>query len=112
MFKTTAKITKITDIQTVGAKKSPKRDVIFEIDSSSNWPKMLAVTFWESTMGALAEMNEPDEAEIEFKVESREYNGKYYTNCNAVSIASLSKSIDPEAPAPEVPEHDPDDMPF
>jgi len=115
MFEIEAKVNKIMDKETVGAKSSPKRDVVFDIDLKSNYPKVLVITFWEKTMEQVEPLTTGQEVNLKFRAESREYNGRYFTNCTAISVAPIGdipESPNSDLPPPLPPEDDADDMPF
>lgn len=62
-----------------------KQQVVIESDSSGKYPKKVAVTFW-SDLTENEAFVEGKDISIEFDVESREYNTKWYTDVKAWRI--------------------------
>jgi len=84
MFTIKAKIVAVGEPQEVGRNAKTKQDLILEYDSQ--YPKKLVVTFWSDAVHTLKDLVKGTEVEVEFRVESREYNGRYFTNCNGKSV--------------------------
>lgn len=107
-----AKLPSITG-QTASGKDWSKKDMVFETEG--NYPKKICVTFFGEKEGQLTNLNEGDLVDVTFSVESREYNGKYFSNINAISCDAVvsgdsgnkSFTANQAANAPEE-----DDLPF
>ena len=81
-----AKLPSITG-QTAAGKDWSKKDMVFETEGT--YPKKICVTFFGEKEGQLTNLNEGDLVDVTFSVESREYNGKYFSNINAISCDAV-----------------------
>jgi hypothetical protein len=113
MNKLTGTITHILPAESVGQNGTSKRT--FVLETEGQYPKKVAITAWKEKADLLDSFSEGDKAEVSFDVESREYNGKWYTDVKAVFInkqggASSSKPAAKEKPAVE--EDNDDSLPF
>jgi len=81
-----AKLPSITG-QTAAGKDWSKKDLVFETEGQ--YPKKICVTFFGEKEGQLTNLNEGDLVDVTFSVESREYNGKYFSNINAISCDAV-----------------------
>ncbi len=118
------KIYKILERQTGTGKKGDwkKQTIVIEADNGK-YPKKVAVTFWNDILDN-NNFSEGAELEVKFSVESREYNGKWYTDVTGFSIdkntsspmsinRDASKPEDKPTPPPSFTEPDmDDDLPF
>jgi hypothetical protein len=62
-----------------------KQDVVFEIPGE--FSRKVCVTFFGDRAEDAASLKEGDRAEVSVNVESREYNGKWYTDVKAWKIS-------------------------
>lgn len=112
----------LTNYQEGTSAKGPwkKQEAVFE--TRDNYPKMIAVSAFNGWAEALAKCQPGAVYDIKFDIESREWNGKWYTDINLFSIAvhatmPTAQQSQP-APAPALPiEQQPgieetDDLPF
>lgn len=83
----TAKLVSLLPIQTGSGKNGPwkKQDII--VETEGQYPKKICISIWgdkinESQLQAGAMLN------ISFDIESREYNGRWYTDVKAWRIES------------------------
>ena len=75
-----------------------KQMVVFELEDE----KRLAVTFFGSDLVAITKTLQPNQlCEVVYNVESREYNGKWYTDVKGTRIAPLMQGTIPFSPAAE-----------
>jgi hypothetical protein len=77
------KLPEMTGTSAKGAWK--KQDVVFELPSEFN--RKICVTFFGDRAEDAASLNEGDAVNVSVNVESREYNGKWYTDVKAWKIA-------------------------
>ena len=87
----TAKLTQLLPIQT-GTDKNvdwKKQDIIVETDGQ--YPKKVCVSIWGDKINE-GQLQIGNLLEIDFDIESREYNSKWYTDLKAgkIEIASIS----------------------
>jgi hypothetical protein len=90
----------------------------FVIETEGQYPKKVCFTVWGDRIDQLNALSVGTEADVQFRVESREYNGKWYTDLTASEIQTIGGASAPagapsDVPAPQVPDNiDEDDMPF
>ncbi len=119
------KIFKVLPLQTGESQRGKwqKQDIVIEVDNGK-FPKKVAVTMW----GDLISNNsfaEGANISVEFDVESREYNGKWYTDVKAWRINKLegaggssnnnyqsTQSTPPAYTEADIPAAIDDDLPF
>jgi len=101
-----------------------KQDIIGET-TDSQYPKKICISIWGDKINP-AQLREGNDLVVDFDIESREFNGRWYTDVKAwkVEVASAlethsatasappsmnysASEIPPEAPAPEF-----NDLPF
>lgn len=71
----------------------------FVIETDEQFPKKVCFTLFNDKNSLLEKLNEGDEVEVSFNVESREFNGKWYHNINAWKIDKVSAGDQfPESP--------------
>lgn len=99
-----------------------KQDVVFEIPSE--FSRKICVTFFGDRADDAADLKEGDAASVSVNVESREYNGKWYTDVRAwkmVKKSAETASAPAAAPFNDAPfnedsmpaeSSDVDDLPF
>lgn len=113
----TAKLSQLLPLQTGAGKNGQwkKQDIIVETDGQ--YPKKVCISIWGDKIDESV-LKIGNSLIINFDVESREYNGRWYTDVKAwkVDLAGLpsapSASDDapePFAPLPDAPD---DDLPF
>jgi hypothetical protein len=107
----TGKITHIGDVEVVSEKFS-KRTFVIEVQDGA-FAKNIAMQFTNDKCGKLDGVAIGSTVEIKFNLESREYNGKWYTNATAwyLCIAIIQAQQAPQAPQ-AVTNDVPNDMPF
>lgn len=126
----TGKLVAIGDIIEGQGARGTWRKQIFAIETMEQYPKKVAFMAWGDRCDDVAVLNLGDTLTVQFDVESREFNGKWYTDLKAWSIkgASLSASQaaqipnPPQQPLPPMPgtqqqdiyfnTEDSDDLPF
>jgi len=110
MFTIKAKVVGLGNAEEVGRNKSTKQDLILE--HGSQYPKKLVVTFWGDAIDSIKSLQEGADVEVEFRVESREYNGRWFTNCSGKSVNTLGEGNDVPDLAPPADVEDADVTPF
>ncbi len=66
---------------------------LFVIETSGQYPKDVALTAWNDTAKSISKLVAGTKLTVHFEPESREYNGKYYTDLKAFKY-----TIDGSAP--------------
>jgi|SaaInlStandDraft_1057018.scaffolds.fasta_scaffold76428_1 hypothetical protein len=110
MFTIKAKVAGLGEPQEVGRNNNTKQDLILEY--GSQYPKKLVVSFWGDAIESIKSLSEGDDVEVEFRAESREYNGRWFTNCNGKSATTLGQGDDAPELSPPGDVEDADVSPF
>jgi len=91
-----------------------KQDFVIE-EVEGSYPKQIAFTVFNKPE-MIADMRVYDEVEVGFNVESREYQGKYFSNVTAWKVNITKTSGAKPKPADDLPpmgdSGDKDDLPF
>jgi len=66
-----------------------KQDCIFE--TTEPFPKKVCISFWESQVEKIQAVSEGSTLQCHINIESREYNGKYYTDVRCWKFDVKSK---------------------
>jgi len=117
------KIVKILQLQSGQGKNGvwKKQDYVMEYGDA--YPKLVCFNLWGDKVDQFA-LSEGDAVTVSFDVESREYNGKYYTDVKAWKVEKGEGHSQPEntpagkksdfgVPAPDfLNSDDKDDLPF
>ena len=79
----TVKVHKLLPLQTGEGKNGiwKKQDILVETDAT--YPKKICISIWGDKINE-SHLIPGNMLKIEFEMESREYNGKWYTNVNAI----------------------------
>ncbi len=98
-----------------------RQDVVFDYNDGGNFSRKLSVTFFNRP-DDVAKLKEGATYQVSVNVESREYNGRWYTDVRAWRLQPKQETV--AAPAPEMPpfveepsyattaESNVDDLPF
>ena len=73
-----------------------RQEVIFDVKSSSQYPRKICVTFFNKP-DEVARLALNTEYVVSIDVESREYNGKWYTDVRAWKVVAKSQTPPPPA---------------
>lgn len=94
----------------------------FVIETEEQFPKKVCFTLFGDKVSLLNGLSAGDQIDISFNLESREFNGKWYSNINAWKLNPVvaqgnktpSYSVDDIPPPPEPDEMEPpyNDLPF
>lgn len=60
--------------------------VSFVLETQDQYPKKVCIDAWGDKVDSVKSLNTNDVVKVDFDVESREYNGKWYTNVKAWRI--------------------------
>ena len=106
----TGKLVAIGDITEGQSARGTWRKQIFAIETMEQYPKKGAFMAWGDRCDDVAVLNLGDTLTVQFDVESREFNGKWYTDLKAWSIkgaqpqgAPAQIPNPPQAPLPPMP---------
>jgi len=112
----TAKLIQLLPLQTGTGKNGQwkKQDIIVETEAT--YPKKICVSVWGDKIDA-GQLLPGNQLKIDFDIESREYNGRWYTDVKAwkielagtVAPSSSEKAVTSASPMNS---NDDDDLPF
>lgn len=87
----TAKLTKVLPIQTGTGKNGEwkKQDIILETEGQ--FPKKICVSIWGEKIND-SQLQIGNNLRIDFDIESREYNNKWYTDIKAWKVETIENS--------------------
>jgi hypothetical protein len=77
------KLTEILDEQTGEGKNGPWRKGGFVIETEGQYPKKVCFDVWGDKIDDLKNLTVGSGVNVGFDIESREYNGKWFTNAKA-----------------------------
>ena len=84
------KLIALLPLQTGQGKNGEWKKQEFIIETSGQYPKKVCITTWGKTVDYVPSIG--TEVNVSFDIESREYNGKYYTEVKAFKIETVGKS--------------------
>ena len=90
-------------------KNGPWKKQCFVIETGDKYPKKIAFDLWNDTIYE-CDILEGQDITVSINIESREYNGKYYTNIKGWKVVQGENNIKPYVAPPVVEEND--DLPF
>ena len=110
------KIIQFLPVQTGSGKNGTWKKQEFILETGDTYPKKVCIAVWGDKID-IASFKAGETINVSFDVESREYNGKWYTDVKAWKVAAgkgadagSSASAQPAAPAGDFPSGD--DLPF
>ena len=108
----TGKITKILPLQSGQGKKGEWKKQDFVIETNGEYPKKVCFTAWGDKTNHIPNIGTG--VTVSFDPESREYNGKYYTDLKAWKIESDGNIAvtPPPVQVPDDMDSVSDDLPF
>jgi len=84
----TGNIFTVLDIESGQGKNGEWKKQTFVLETIGEYPKKVAFTAWNAGVESLGSFREGQQVTVSFNPESREYNGKYYTDLKAWKIES------------------------
>ncbi len=116
----TATLREILPVQSGSGRNGPWQKQDFIVESGDKYPKKVCCTLWGDKTNMLQGLQAGSELKVFFDVESREYNGRWYTDVKAWKIEPAGQSSGGGAPSDDIPPpgdddlpvHDDDDLPF
>ena len=119
------RIFQILEQQSGNGQNGPWKKQVFIVETEGQYPKKIAFEAWNDKAQEIQESAPGDKVTISYNLESKEYNGKWYTTAKVWKIESKADTntsthtYDPPAPQPaappawsEVPADMKDDLPF
>ncbi|MEQ8423294.1 MAG: DUF3127 domain-containing protein [Cyclobacteriaceae bacterium] len=110
------RVIQMLPLQSGMGKKGQWRKQEFIVETQSQYPKKVCLSIWGDKIDQFG-VNEGDEVNVAVDLESREYNGRWYTEARAWKVEkSGSGGGDPTSPPPPMDEPmdagGSDDLPF
>ncbi|MFN8208565.1 MAG: DUF3127 domain-containing protein [Bacteroidales bacterium] len=116
------KLLQVLPVQEIQGKNGPMQKHTFVIETQEQYPKKVCFSAWGDKTGDLKQSAAGDMLKVQFSLESREYQGRWYTEAKAYRIEKSGAGRPAEAswpgsdsiPPPQAPSFDaaPDDLPF
>lgn len=108
----TGTITAILNSESGQGKNGEWSKQVFVIETIGDYPKKVAFTAWNAGVETLSKMRSGQQVTVSFNPESREYNGKWYTDLKSWKIEIGSKSQETSNTRNEPAPDEKDDLPF
>lgn len=87
----TGKIIEILPEEIVRTTQKELKKRIFVIETLEQFPRKIAFTCWNTLVDQLGNLQKQSKITVTFRADSREYNGRWYTELTAVRISLLSE---------------------
>ncbi len=119
----TAKLTQLLPLQSGTGKNGEWRKQDIVVETEGQYPKKICISIWGDKINN-TQLQPGNNLTIDFDIESREYNGRWYTDVKAwkIELAGANGNMSPEYPSdagfpapssmPPLPENPSDDLPF
>ncbi len=109
------RVIQLLPLQSGMGKKGQWRKQEFIVETQSQYPKKVCLSIWGDKIDQFG-ISEGDEVSVSVDLESREYNGRWYTEARAWKVEKSGGSSSPSAPPPHMEEpmdsSGSDDLPF
>jgi hypothetical protein len=92
------KLIVLLDTSTGIGANGPWKKKMFVVETKEKYPKKIAFTAWNEQADIAENLAAGAEIKISFSLESREYNGKWYTDVKAWKIETIQRTADGEQP--------------
>ena len=100
----TGKISQILPLETGESKNGQWKKQFFILEfMDGNYPKKVSVSVWGDKTDSLRNLQPGSDVKVSFNVESREYNGRWYTDVKAWRIEAAGAAT-PGAPSNSIPD--------
>jgi hypothetical protein len=101
----TGKISQILPLETGESKNGPWKKQFFIIEfMDGNYPKKVSISVWGDKTDSLRTLQPGANVKVSFNVESREFNGRWYTDVKAWRIESAGAAGASGTPANDIPD--------
>lgn len=114
----TATLKEILPLQSGQGRNGPWQKQDFIVETSGQYPKKICCTVWGDRTGELKNLQLNQQVTVHFDLESREYNGRWYTDVKVWKFEAAGGAAPPDAgeiPPPDdsdFPAYDEEDLPF
>jgi len=112
----TGKLLQLLQVQTGQGKNGPWQKQEFVIETADQFPKKVCFSLWGEKVNDLKNLTPGSMIKVQFSLESREYNGRWYTDAKAYRVepaatqSGTPESLPPLEPIDLSPKDD--DLPF
>ena len=86
------KVLQLLPVQSITSQKGPMKKLEFVIETESKFPKKICFSLWNDKIDLLI-AKAGDNVKVSFDLESREYNGRWYTEAKAWKVENLVTSL-------------------
>jgi len=108
----TGKVIKTLPLQSGEGKNGIWKKQEYVIETEGQYPKKICFSLWGDKIEQ-SRIAEGEQINLSFDVESREYNGRWYTEVKAWKITRTGEQAPPSDQYNDIPPEDPkDDLPF
>jgi hypothetical protein len=90
----TGKLIQVMAEQSGTGKAGPWTKQEFIIETLDQYPRKVCFNFWNEKAGVLKTLQEGDLVKVSFNAESRDYNGRWYTDLKAWKLELQGKQTD------------------
>ncbi len=115
----TGKIYSVLPEQNGQGQNGPWVKQTFVIETSDRFPKKICLQAWNEKGEMVTRLKQGDEVKVAFDLESREFNGKWYTDAKVWKLELVNQAANSNSPAAsgsnsmeEPPAAVSDDLPF
>ena len=88
----TGKLVQVLPEQSGTGKAGPWTKQEFVIETQDQYPRKVCFNLWNEKAGVLKTLQEGDIVKVSFNAESRDYNGRWYTDLKAWKLDAQGKS--------------------
>lgn len=113
------KLYRILEEQTGQGKNGQWKKISFVLEIDGNFPKMVCLDAWGDRVDQVKQLQMGQTIKAEFDLESREYNGRWYTNAKAWKVETANTApagdlppLPSETDLPPMEDGDAGDLPF
>jgi len=92
----TGKLLQLLQVQSGQGKNGPWQKQEFVIETTEQFPKKVCFSLWGEKINDLKNLSPGTMIKVQFSLESREYNGRWYTDARAYRVESAAAQ--PEGP--------------
>jgi len=93
------KVVQLLQLQTGMGKKGPWKKQEFVVETESQYPKKVCLSIWGDKIDQF-NLSVGDKVSVSVDLESREYNGRWYTEARAWKLEKVGGSNSNSAPPP------------
>ncbi len=107
----TGKVFTVLAAQNGQGQKGPWVKQSFVIETADQYPKKICLMAWNDKAEIVSRLKEGDEVRVAVDLESREYQGKWYTDAKAWKIEVVSQTTSAASPNEASPSFSNEDAP-